>query len=949
MRIYEDLNHISENRLPQRAYYIPNGFTLLNGEWDFKYYERDFDESRVEKSWDKIDVPSCWQLKGYDNPNYANAAYPFPYDPPFVPTENPMGVYRRTFTVEDTSNKTYIVFEGVSSCMELYINDRYVGYTQGSHLQAEFDISDFVVSGENTVVAKVRKWCSGSYLEDQDFLRFNGIFRDVYLLSRPVGHIVDIKITTDDNTVNVSFDGKAAVSLFDRDGNLLGKTDAEGNVSFTVDNPTLWNAEKPYLYELVFEYDGEIIKQKFGFVDYRIGSEYEFLVNGVEVKLKGINHHDTNPYNGWTMTDEEMMDDLLLMKKLNINTIRTSHYPPPPKFLNMCDELGFYVMLETDLEAHGGVMREAGGCNWDCLDNPVWTCCEPKWKEAYVDRMARAYHRDKNHTSIFAWSTGNESGHGDNHLAMMEFIRANDTKRLIHCEDASRESEMHDFYGKDMNYLADRPDIHSRMYEEMDGIIQKAEDPEFKRPYFKCEYSHAMGNGPGDAYDYWEIFYKHKKLIGGCVWEWADHTVVVDGVPKYGGDFEGEVTHDGNFCADGLVFHDRTLKAGSLEVKAVYQYMDCTLNGDTLEILNRYDFTNLLEYTFRYEVKTDEGVVDSGELNLDVEPKATTTIKIKLPESATLGAYVNCYLTDSDGYCVAQKQLEVPVAISKTEKTFTPATAEDNAGYIVFTGDRFKYIFDKNLGTFVSIVKNGEEQICAPIRLTVFRAPMDNERIIKLKWYWCNVWEAENLDKQFDKVYGCEFDGKTVTVDASISGVSRTPFFRYTVKYTVSDEGVINVSLSGKVKENCIWLPRLGFEIKTPYDKSEFTYYGMGPYESYNDMHHASMIDWYCSDADNEYVNYIMPQEHGNHCRIKALIMKKGLAFESDNMEINVSHYTSEMLYKARHQDELEKSAYTNIRIDYKDSGIGSGSCGPELLEKYRLEEKEINFNFIIR
>ena len=394
MRMYEDLKHISENRIPQRAYYIPNGFTLLNGEWDFKYYERDFDESRIEKSWDKIEVPSCWQLKGYDNPNYANAAYPFPYDPPFVPTENPMGVYRRTFTVNDNSNKTYIVFEGVSSCMELYINDRYVGYTQGSHLQAEFDISDVVVSGENTVVAKVRKWCSGSYLEDQDFLRFNGIFRDVYLLSRPVGHIVDIKITTDDNTVNVSFDGRADVSLFDRDGNLLGKTDAEGDVSFTVDNPTLWNAEKPYLYELVFEYDGEIIKQKFGFVDYRIGSEYEFLVNGVEVKLKGVNHHDTHPYNGWTMTDEDMMKDLLLMKKLNINTIRTSHYPPPPKFLNMCDELGFYVMLETDLEAHGGVAREAGGCNWDCLDNPVWTCCDPKWKEAYVDRMVRAYHRD---------------------------------------------------------------------------------------------------------------------------------------------------------------------------------------------------------------------------------------------------------------------------------------------------------------------------------------------------------------------------------------------------------------------------------------------------------------------------------------------------------------------------------------------------------------------------
>ena len=421
MNKYEDLNCTSENREPQRAYYIPqDGCTMLNGEWDFKYYDCDYEESYVGKEWQKIDVPSCWQLKGYGNPNYANVAYPYPYDIPNIPNDNPLGVYRREFEIENTDRDTYIVFEGVSSCLELFINGQYVGYSQGSHLQAEFDISDYVTKGNNTIVAKVRKGCVGSYLEDQDFFRFIGIFSDVYLLSRPKGHIRDIKITTDANCIDVSFDGTALVSLLDADGKLLDKKSAQSSASFTVENPVQWNAEKPYLYELLFEYEDEVISQKVGFVSYSIGKDYEFLVNGVEVMLKGVNHHDTHPTNGWCMTDEELMNDLLLMKKLNINTVRTSHYPPTPKFLEMCDELGFYVILETDLETHGACNREAVGGNYDFLNNPEWPCANPLWRDAFVERMERAYNRDKNHCSIFAWSTGNESGHGDNHLAMVE-------------------------------------------------------------------------------------------------------------------------------------------------------------------------------------------------------------------------------------------------------------------------------------------------------------------------------------------------------------------------------------------------------------------------------------------------------------------------------------------------------------------------------------------------
>ena len=950
MRVYENPSKLSENRQPQRAYYMPNDFVMLNGEWYFKFYEADFEEAYKDNKWDKIDVPSCWQARGYESPNYVNVAYPIPYDPPFVPTKNPMGVYMREFSIDDTDRKTYIVFEGVSSFFELYINDVYAGSSMGSHLQAEFDISDLVKKGTNKIIVKVRKWCLGTYLEDQDSFRYNGIFRDVYLLSRPVGHIRDINIKTYQNSININFEGEGEISLYDAEGSLIDSQYARKTADFTLKDPVRWNAEKPYLYEIKFQYKDEIITQRIGFVTYEIGEKYEFLVNGTEVKLKGVNHHDTHPTNGWSMTDSEIRDDLILMKKLNINTIRTSHYPPTPKFLDMCDEMGFYVMLETDLETHGAVNREAGGKGYDCLDNPEWLCENPDFHDAFVERIERAYNRDKNHTCIFAWSMGNESGHGKNHLAMLQYIKSVDNVRLTHAEDASKESEMSDFYGVDTTHYQYRTDIYSRMYESTEGMKQKAENPDFKHPYFLCEYSHAMGNGPGDVFDYWDIIYKYPKLIGGCIWEWADHTFLENGVAKYGGDFKNEVTNDGNFCCDGMVFYDRTIKAGSLEIKAAYQYMDCTLIGDEIEIVNRYDFTNLSEYTFKYEIKADGEILAEKTLTLDLAPKGTKRIKTDLPEEARFGAFVNCYLIDKSGYTVAQKQLEIKVNEKKEKTCQIPAKVSETDGFIIFEGDSFKYCFSKGLGTFVSLEKNGKEQLNAPIRVTSARAPIDNERNIKNKWYWEDIWQAENLDRQFDKVYSCSRRNNEVTVTASLAGVSRTPYFRYTVKYEVFADGTIKTELKGKIKECCIWLPRLGFEILTPYENSEFRYFGMGPYENYADMHHASMIDFYDSDADREYVPYVMPQEHGNHTRVKYLEMKKGLTFEAaSQMEINVSHYTAKTLASAMHTNELVKSDSTVIRIDYKNSGLGSNSCGPALLEQYRLSEKAINFTFYMR
>ena len=488
MRFYEDLTQIQKNRLPQRAYYLPEnpgGYTLLNGQWDFHYYEADFLEEETPDCWDTIPVPSCWQLHGYEHPNYTDIKYPYPVDMPYVPDENPLGVYRREFTVTEPQNRHYLVFEGVSSCLELYINGQFAGYSQGSHLQAEFDITELVRAGANQIVAKVRKWCSGSYLEDQDFFRFSGIFRDMYLLSRPQGHIRDIHIVTEENRILVDFEGSAKLSLFDGE-TLLDTCDASGGAVFAVEDPVQWNAEKPYLYDLVFEYAGEVLRQRVGFVTYSVSGEGAFCVNGVPVKLKGVNRHDTHATKGWYMSDEDLLLDLHQMKKLNINTIRTSHYPPPPKFLNMCDELGFYVMLETDLETHGFVFRMAEYNGYDMMKHPeAWPCSRPEWQEAFVERMQRAYHRDKNHCSIFSWSVGNESGHGPNHWEMIRFLRSVDSRRLVHSEDASRESKRYpEFYS--------RADLFSQMYTDRTVMEEYAKDESKPQPFFLCEYAHSF-------------------------------------------------------------------------------------------------------------------------------------------------------------------------------------------------------------------------------------------------------------------------------------------------------------------------------------------------------------------------------------------------------------------------------------------------------------------------
>ena len=936
MRIYENPEKTSENRLLQRSYYIPAGiseYTLLNGMWNFAYFDRDVDVPEEIESWDTIPVPSCWQIYGYENPNYTNRQYPYPVDLPYVPDDNPCGIYQRTFDVHSKWGRVYFVMEGVSSCAFVYVNGSYVGFTQGSHLQAEFDITDFVHQGTNTLRINVLKWCCGSYLEDQDFFRFNGIFRDCYLLQRPEGHITDVQIIPNDKSIDISLCGSAAVRIFDENQELCSTT-FEDSFSFAPENPILWNAEKPHLYTVELSRGGEIIQIKTGMRNVAVSNKYELLVNGVPVKLRGVNRHDTSKYYGWCQTDDEQRQELLLMKQLNINCIRTSHYPPPPKVMELCDELGFYVILETDIETHGFSIRYSNASTYYDPDSGDWPCTKPEWRKEFLERMIRALEYHKNFASVIMWSTGNESAHGPNQVAMLEYLRHRDPSRLTHCENASRCGEIRN------------ADTYSRMYLSFEKLEEAAQNDNIDRPVFLCEYAHAMGNGPGDIFDYNELFDKYPKLIGGCIWEWADHVVTVDGVQRYGGDFPGEKTHDSNFCCDGIVFADRSLKAGSVEVKAAYQPIKTKYEDGILSVYNRMDFSNLEEYDLVIGIEEDGVTVQEQRIAVPAAPHTWAELPIIYePKTCHLGAHLNCNL-EKDGYTYATTQHPLPYIPAEKALCNAHAAFYEDEFDIVAEGSDFRYRFSKHYGCFTSLIVDGKEQLADKLQLTVMRAFTDNDRKIKIYWAADGDWRSENWHHTFHKIYNVTLSGNVITADCSIGGISRAPAIRYTQKITIFSDGRIDIAIDANVRKNAYWLPRLGFETALNDPNAAFTYYGRGPLENYCDMRNAAPVGLYHSTAEQEYVPYVRPQEHGNHTEVKELRIGGFCIQSQTGLECNVSQYSTDVLLKAEHTDELQKDGKTHLRIDYRVSGIGSNSCGPELEPQYRLDEKHILFGF---
>jgi len=990
---WENPSILHTNREPARAHYIPYAdfesakqgkrgrtpyYGTLNGAWKFRYFDsvtdvpEGFQRTDADLAdWDELLVPSCWQTNGYDQLHYTNINYPFPCDPPFVPDRNPAGAYAREFEIPGgwADKETYVVFEGVNSCFYVWVNGSLVGYSQGSRVPAEFRLTG-LKAGVNRIAVLALKWCDGSYIEDQDAWRYSGIFRDVYLLARDKKHVRDVFVRQTlsgdlgsarlDVELETTGEVEATVLLTDAEGREIasGKIAANGSgtVSLEADKPTLWNAETPYLYRLSVQAGGETLLFPVGFR--RVEAiDGVFTVNGRAVKLKGVNRHDSHPSLGQTIPIAHMIKDLKLMKRHNVNTVRTSHYPNDPRFLDLCDELGFYVIDEADLECHGlghgDPSDERGG---HLLTD------DPAWREAFVERAARMVERDKNHACVLIWSMGNEAGYGPNHIAMQEWTRERDPSRLVHYEGAAPH------YKGSAN--TDSLDMESRMYATVEAIEEYAKDPASKKPLFLCEYSHAMGNGPGDLREYWDAIYRNPKLMGGCVWEWTDHgirTTTPEGVPffAYGGDF-GDVPNDGNFCIDGLVTPDRKPHVGLLELKQVIAPVRISLAGTTaggseLELTNLRDFSDLSDVYVHWLLEENGAIVRQGTVwHLEAGPGET--LRLALEASAgdgvrqlTLSARTKEQSAWAEaGYELAFAQFELEASQPKAAVSATaPRSARklrirEEGSDLVLEGADFRHRFDLAAGTLRGIAKHGLEMLAAPARLSIWRAPTDNDMYVKRQWL------SEGYDRAGMKTYSCEWrrlDDATaeISVSFALGGHTRKPILRGGAVWTFDGAGAISLAVNAEVREGLPYLPRFGLELTMPKGNEEIEYYGYGPHESYVDKRQSAKKGHYLATVDELFEPYIRPQENGARYGTEWAIASNeqgmGLRFEGDApFSFGASHYSAEELARATHYHLLKKSKETIVNVDYKMSGVGSNSCGPELAERYRLAERTIGF-----
>ena len=1003
---HKSLEHLHVNCEEPRSYFIPfesEGATLsekretsaffksLCGTWDFKWYPsvtcvEGVKAPEMPDTFDKLDVPMNWQValgRGYDVPNYTNVNYPYPVDPPHVPDENPCGLYRRTFTLTEDMIKgkeIYLNFEGVDSCFYLYINGKFAAYSQVSHMTSEINVTKLVKAGKNEIKVLVLKWCDGSYLEDQDMWRMSGIFREVYLLFREKVHIKDIDVAQ-----TVAFDLRSAdlvvktkssaptkikALLYSPDGTYIGKREAEGEDSqelkFHIALPQLWNHEEPKLYNLVIVCGGEYIRIPVGIRRIEILTGTVFI-NARKLKAKGVNRHDSHPILGHATPYEHMLEDIMILKRHNVNMVRTSHYPNDPRFLELCDKYGLYVVDEADLECHGvGIYGD---------DTRLTT--QEEWTESYLDRARRMLERDKNHPCIIMWSVGNESGAGLNHKKQIEYFKSRDPSRLVHAEDESRRASMITNglkEGKSFSRTAESYreylDVESRMYPAPE-ILEKEYllNKDNKKPFFLCEYCHAMGNGPGDLEKYWRMIYKYDNFFGGCIWEYTDHSVAIkqpDGSYHYtyGGDF-GDTPHDANFCVDGLVYPDRTPHTGFLEAKQVYcpAYAEAVdLAAGEFRIHNLKEFSTLEDTDLYWSVEVNGKSVQNGSIPaLKTAERDFTTLIIPYDLKNLSGsAYVNLSFRNNvslpwadAGYetCFNQYKLPIPSAPVTEKKPIYDVLLEETDTSVTASAGETSYTVCKSCGLMVSICDNGKEMLSEPMRPTVWRAPTDNDMRIK------NKWMAEGFNVATVKCYEVKAkrDRKgnaVITSSISLGAASKNLILKATITYVIDGNGKLTVT-SDVNKLTSLFLPKFGFEIVMPEDSELYSYFGAGPYESYRDKHVASRIGLFSGKVADAMEHYVYPQENGSHYMTEYATVKSiaghGIKLESaDTFTFRASHYSTKALTEAMHDYELTPSPLTYVYVDYKQSGIGSNSCGPELYEEDRFNESSFSFTFSI-
>lgn len=978
---YHDLAAAEGGRRGASAYFKP-----LTGDWKFRFFSSvrqacdPADPAFDPTDFDTLTVPRSWQTvldRGYDVPQYTNVNYPIPVDPPHVPSENPCGLYLRDFTLTErqiADKSVYLNFEGVDSCFYVWVNGSFCAYSQVSHTTTEVDVTHLVQAGVNHIRVLVFKWCDGTYLEDQDKWRFSGIFREVYLLLRDPVHLVDVAATCltapslSSAQFRVSLTANGTLPVSYRLLSPAGETLDEGNDVVTeggeitlrdLHHPDLWSDEAPNLYTLLLFAGTEVIRLRLGVRRVEVVNG-AVLINGKPQKMCGVNRHDSHPILGQATPYEHMVQDLLLLKRYNVNMIRTSHYPNDPRFLELCDEYGFYVCDEADIETHG---FEVVGPRNVLTDSPEWTA-------AYLDRTERMYERDKNHPCVIMWSVGNESGAGRNHIAQANWLRGKDPTRLLHAEDET----CWDLWGK---MRSDDPavreaartdttfDVDSRMYpplSEMRETVARS-----NRPMFLCEYCHAMGNGPGDLRAYWELIRSSDRYFGGCVWEMTDHSVAtgdnVYAAPAYtwGGDF-GETPNDGNFCVDGLVAPDRTPHTGFEEVKAVYAPLFAE-PGEVGEIVltSRRCFRDLSDVTVAWWVECDGKTVLSGRLLPDNAPGEARTYRLFDAREFTGITTLNLSYRQNHptpwaemGYEIGADQFVLPYrteAVSLPVLTDVAAAVTDDE--ITLTDGESVYVFSRRTGFLTRLTDNGTELLASPMMPTVWRAPTDNDRNEKGRWIACGF---ERPEYRCDGVELTESDAAHAVVTARVvMGIAaHKPFLRIRFTYTLVAGAGLIVQAACDVREDLKeFLPRFGMRFAMPEGCENLRYFGLGPMESYEDKHLAAHLGDFRTTATKNTVHYLKPQENGAHAHCAfATVMSvagQGLFFDGERFSFSASHYSPEQLTHTVHDFELVPEKETTVIIDYRQSGIGSNSCGPRLDETYRLSEKHFVFTFRLK
>lgn len=973
---FQDLNCTDLFRLPMRTTVVPYPdaamaqageralspfFCSLNGTWDFTYYQSPYDVFELsgeagQGQQVRIDVPGVWQLQGYGLPQYTNVRFPIPYDPPFVPDDTPVGVYDRDFSLPAAfeGRKTILRFDGVSSCYYAYVNGELAGFAKCPHLPSEFDVTAFVHPGENHLRVVVLQWSDGTYLEDQDMWRLSGLFRDVSLLSFGEKRIADVIVKTDlvsdyrngVYSICAKTEGVSEVkfTLLDGETVVAAQTvpvqNGEAVFEGTIENVKAWTAETPNRYEWLAEIEGQAERQFMGFRKIEIRNAVYYF-NGQPIKLKGVNRHDTHPTLGYYTPVNEMLRDILLMKQHNINCVRTSHYPNDPRFLSLCDEYGLYVVDEADIECHGVV----------CFESYDFIAKQPVWEKQFVSRGVRMVERDRNHPCIVMWSLGNESGYGCNHAAMGAAMRALDISRPIHYERDDK---------------TETADVFSRMYASIPWMLEMVQNNP-QKPFFQCEYAHAMGQGPGLLEDYWQAFYAHPEFMGGCVWEWADHGLVKEENGQkyyaYGGDF-GEWPHDGCFCVDALTYPDRTPHTGLTEYKHVLRPVRAQMVDEAKGLVRFHNYLSFQKLSFlqgRYAVVSGARTLAQGEFILSAQPGCDEEISLNLgsyPEDA----YLNFTFTLREntpwapaGFVVAQDQLALTLGQSQA-KASLPASAltiEKTHGCVTVHGNDFSVSFQRE--GMSALRFHGKDMLHQGLRPNLWRAPTDNDR----GGPRARLWSEIGLDKllcRCEKLEATEING---AVEITLQGVYgekvMPPLLRITQKYVVTCDGKITLDIMyAPLKEIEVYLPRLGMRLEMPGEFERLIWQGRGPHENYPDKKTSALLGRYETTVEATHEPYVRPQENGARGDVvfAALLNPRGLGLMvgGDCFSFSAHHYTPEMLTEAQHTIELGHTEEITWLIDGAMGPLGTNSCGPEPMEKDRLylkEPRSFHFTFM--